>query len=63
MKKYKITITESLKKELEIEAVSKDEAMDLVKEKYKNEEIILTADDFADVDFKVKEARNRNRER
>lgn len=63
MKKYKITITETLKKELEIEAGSKDEAMDLVKEKYKNEEIILTADDFVDVDFKVKEDRNRNRER
>lgn len=60
MKKYKIIITETLKKELEIEAESKDKALEFVKEKYRDEEIVLSADDFVDVDFKVKETRNKN---
>ena len=52
MNKYTIEITETLQRQIEIKANSHDEALKIIKEKYKNEEIVLTADDFIDVEFK-----------
>ena len=49
--KYKIKITEVLEKTISINANSFVEAMDIVKEKYKNEEIILSANDYASTKF------------
>lgn len=49
--KYKIKITEVLEKLIPISANSFVEAMDIVKEKYKNEEIILSTDDYVSTKF------------
>ena len=49
--KYKIKITEILEKSIPINANSFVEALDIVKEKYKNEEIILSADDYVSTKF------------
>lgn len=53
MNKYKVTITETLQKEIEVEALSKEEAIYQIKQQYKNEEIVLTADDYVYTDFNV----------
>lgn len=51
--KYLIEVVEILSKKIEIEANSEDEAISMVKDKYKNEEIVLDYSDFLDVDFKI----------
>lgn len=52
IKKYKIEIEEVLQKIVEIEANSLDEALDIVQNKYYNQEYILDYDDYKGVDFK-----------
>ena len=46
MKTFNISITEVLKTTVETQAESLDEAIQKVKDRYRNQEIILTADDF-----------------
>lgn len=46
MKKFKLEITETLSREVEVEAETLEEAIDSLNKMYKNEEIILGADDF-----------------
>jgi len=58
MKKYYVIITEYLTKEIEIEAESDVEAIIKVKNKYRNEEIILGAEDHVHTDFDVEEEQN-----
>ena len=53
MKKWKVTIVETLAKAIEIQAESAAEAKDKVKSAYRNEDIVLYADDFQNVDFLV----------
>ena len=50
--KYKIEITEILQKTIEVDADDLELAMLMVKEKYKNSEIIL--DDMSYIDTKIK---------
>ena len=50
MDKYKIEITETLQKTIEVE--SKEDALHKVMKMYKNDEVILDDNDFVDVDFK-----------
>lgn len=52
MDKYKVEITETLKKTVEVEADNEEEALHKVMKMYKNEEVILDYNDFADLDFK-----------
>lgn len=52
---YKVEITERLVKVVEVEAETLEEAEDIVRIRYKNEDYILTSDDFFDVDFSAKE--------
>jgi len=52
-KSFKIEITEILQKVIEVQAQNQDEAYKLVREKYKNEEIVLT--DYDCVDTNIKE--------
>ena len=52
MSKYKIEITETLQKVVEVEAASEREAEQKVKEMYKSEEVVLDYKDFINVDFK-----------
>ena len=48
---FKIGISETLSKTIDVEAVTTDEAITIAKKKYKTGEVILTADDFIGVSF------------
>lgn len=52
MNKYKIEITETIQKIVEVEADNEQDAIHSVMRKYKNSEVVLTEEDFIDVDFK-----------
>ena len=49
MKNYKFTIKETLERIVEVEAPSSDAAFEAVSKMYKNEDIVLSADDFSHV--------------
>ena len=49
--KYIIDIIETLKKSIDIEANNECEAKGKIESMYHNGQIILTADDFSDVNF------------
>lgn len=55
MKTYKIQITETLQRVIDIEANSLQDAMSIINMQYTNEDIVLDYDDFVgyDIDFKV----------
>ena len=53
--KYNVTITEILKTTIEIEAKNGLNAIDIAKDKYNKEEVILTADDLKYTDFGIYE--------
>lgn len=61
MKTYKVTITETLQMEVEVEADSQFEAEQLVEDKWNDTEYILDADHFKGVDFHA-EQKNRSRD-
>ncbi len=46
MKKFRVTVTETLKRFVEVEAENEDEAAEKVDFMYDNEDIVLTADDY-----------------
>jgi hypothetical protein len=52
MKSYNIEVTETLSRVIEVEAESVDNALSKVNEMYKNEKIVLSAEDFVDVEIK-----------
>uniref|UniRef100_UPI00402AA3B8 DpnD/PcfM family protein n=1 Tax=Thomasclavelia ramosa TaxID=1547 RepID=UPI00402AA3B8 len=61
MKKYLVEITETLQKQITINANSREEAEQKVRDKYKNEEIVLDESDYIDTEFTVlKEKRIRD---
>lgn len=47
MPKFNIQVKEILRRVVEIEAETLEEAIDIAKDMYQNEEIVLDADDFA----------------
>ena len=51
--KFNVTITEILEKTIEIEAENEANAIEVAKDKYYKEEVILTADDYADTHFGI----------
>ena len=53
MKTYKVKITETLEKEVEVEAEDRDEAEQIVSDAWHNSEYILDAEDFKGVTFKA----------
>ena len=53
MKEYKVTITETLKKTVFVEAGSQNEAEQIVADKWAKGEYILDADNFMDVDYEA----------
>lgn len=64
MKTYKVTITETLQMEVEVEAESQLDAEQLVQDKWNNSEYILDADHFKDADFHAEQKkRTRDYER
>ena len=48
---FKIGISETLSKTIDVEAVTMDEAMTIAEKKYKTGEVVLSADDFIGVSF------------
>ena len=60
MKEYDVTITETLKMTVTVEAESQLEAEQMVSDNWRNQEYILDTDNFTGVDFK---ARRRTRSR
>ena len=54
MKEYDVTITETLKTTVTVEAESQLEAEQRVSDNWRNQEYILDADNFTGVDFKAK---------
>lgn len=51
--KYVVAVTEELRRELEIEAESKEQAYEIVKRKYNNEEIVLDDSDYSGTEIDV----------
>lgn len=51
MKEFEVTITETLQKTVTVEAESREEAENQINKIWSDGEIILDADDFADVEF------------
>lgn len=55
MKKFRATVTETLKRFVEVEAENEDEAAEKVDFMYDNEDIVLTADDYYATNITVDE--------
>ena len=53
MKTYTVQIKETLRKNIIIEAESPEEAEEMVRDSYRQEEIVLESEDFDEVDFSV----------
>lgn len=53
MKKYSVAIEEILNRIVEVEAENEDEAYMKIKNMYRMCEIVLTAEDFVDVEISV----------
>ena len=52
--KYSVEVKETLSRLVEVEAESMNEAREITEKLYRNEEIVLTADDFKGVDISVR---------
>lgn len=52
--KYKVEITEILKRMVEVEADSEEQALTKVKQLYDNEEIVIDSNDFNTSEFELK---------
>lgn len=52
-KRFRVTITETLKQVVEVEADSQDEAEQLVSDDWHSSSYILDADDFVGVEFEA----------
>lgn len=53
MTTFTVIITETLQKEVEIEAENEDQAIDAVREQYFNEKIVLDSSDYVDAEFNI----------
>lgn len=58
---YKIEITETLQRQIEVEASSKEEAIKKAKEQYQNQEIVLNENDYVDTEYSyIEKIKNKN---
>ena len=55
MKKFKVLVEETHARMIEVEAVDENQALDIVKQMYKNCEIVLDYEDFVNVEIKNEE--------
>ena len=55
MNEYAVEISETLSRVEYVEADNEDEALDIVREKYFNEEFVLDSSDYIDTDFQIYE--------
>lgn len=61
MKKYEVTVQETLVRKIIVEAESPEAAENSVRQDYDRSELILDADDFAEVQFSTKKVPTRDR--
>ena len=58
---YKIEITETFQRQIEVEASSKEEAIKKTKEQYQNQEIVLNKNDYVDTEYSyIEKVKNMN---
>lgn len=53
MKKFTVEITETLQRQIEVEAEDENEAISKVEEMYRNEEVVLDSGDHIDTEFNL----------
>lgn len=58
MKSYKVEITETLRRTVNVEARDYDEAINKVREAWRRSEYVLDADDFLEAGFEIVSASN-----
>lgn len=58
MKEYDVTITETLEKNVKVEAASREDAEEAVKKAYYNSEYVLDAENFTGVQFTTQAERD-----
>ena len=58
MKEFNVTITETLRKVVTVEAETAEDAKDMVDAAWHNSEYILEAEDFDGVEFTVRNAKD-----
>ncbi|WP_175627862.1 DpnD/PcfM family protein [[Clostridium] innocuum] len=63
MKKYLVEITETSQRQVTVTAETRDEAEQKVRQKYRDEEIVLDEGDYIDTDFHVIKERSIDKER
>lgn len=56
-RKYDVTICEVLKRTVQVQAKSEDEARQIVERQYYDQAHVLNADDFKEVDFTASKSR------
>lgn len=61
MKKYEVTVQETLERKVAVEAESKEAAEAMVRRSYGNSDLVLDASDFTRVFFSTKRVPNRER--
>ena len=52
---FLVKVTERLVRVISIDVATSDEAIEIVKRRYRNEEIVLDSSDFTEVDFNLTE--------
>lgn len=62
MKKYFVTITETLEKTVEVFASNEEEAKNKVEDKYKSCDIVLAYEDLENTDFSIYKVESTERE-
>ena len=55
---FKVEITETLQRTIEVEAEDLDDAISKAKEKYYNEEVVLDSEDYIDTEFTIVDEEN-----
>ena len=63
MKRYRVTITETLVESMEVEAENWDEARDRVQADYADGKIVLTAENYFDSEIVVEEIKQPQKQR
>lgn len=53
MKKFTVEITETLQRQIEVEAADENEAISKVEEMYRDEEVVLDSGDYIDTEFNI----------
>ena len=54
MRKYRIEVTEVLSRIVETEAENEDDAVEMVRQKYRSRELVLDASDYVETEISVK---------